>query len=509
MLKTANAQEAIEKPAVDNVFYTGVLYSLAPVAHAAPFSAETLRILKSTRQQEQTEFTREALRAVGLESLLREGQDKYEFALTMPARRIQLCYGNGVVSVFAVSGNAWRGIARRLVARFTLDALGLADSEVPLEVLRALFSGGTLAKGLKSKPPSSASFSSELRAAVPLFDVFGGCLNGFMIPGTLRVGFVVPVTRETEKVIFAEEKFARVREIVRREREGILPTAEGIKPYVYTYTRQRIAELLEEQEGDGSSRGQDKDQMVYAVEAVPAGLHFGHWVGLVGPAEEGSKLCLEAAIALLGKAGFLGGKGAAGHGLFAVRYWTGDGRLLDFDACLNAYHDWLQKNRDRARTMLVETIMKETGYLVPDRVKKSLRVWVKCRDLLADDDGSSDAVKVGEFVAWLRQNRYLREDVTEVGVSAGLKDLRRIVDGLPDEVKQGLAEVTEAEIGSAASLVQRFGIQAESAKQAVRQLESRLRAISLDSWLNKAAGSKKQKADGQENTAPAETAQAS
>lgn len=508
MLKTVNAQEAIEKAAVDNVFYTGVLYSLAPVAHAAPLSPETLRILKSTRQQERTEFTREALKAVGLESLLREGQDKYEFALTMPARRIQFWYGSGVVSVFAVSGNAWRGIARRLVARFTLDALGLADSEVPLEVLRALFSGGALAKGLKSKPPSSASFSSELRAAVPPFDVFGGCLNSFMVPGTLRVGFVVPVTRETEKVIFAEEKFARVREIVRREREGILPTAEGIKPYVYTYTRQRIAELLEEQEGDGSSRGQDKDQMVYAVEAVPAGLHFGHWVGLVGPAGEGSKLCLEAAIALLGKAGFLGGKGAAGHGLFAVRYWTGDGRLLDFDACLDAYRDWLHKNRDRARTMLVETIMKETGYLVPERVKKSLKVWIKCRDFLADD-GSSDAVKLGDFVAWLRENRYLREDVTEAGVSAKLKDLKRIVDGLSDAVKQGLAEVSDAEIGSVASLVRRFGIQAESAKQAVRQLESQLRAISLDSWLNKAAGGKKQKADGQENAAPAETAQAS
>lgn len=508
MLKVANAQEAAQRAAADNVFYTGVLYALTPVVHAAPLSPETLRALKNARQEERTEFTRRALEAVKLESLLREGQDEYEFALTMPARRIQFWCGEGVVSVFAISGNAWRAMARRLVARFTLDALGLADGEVPLEVLRALFSGGTLAKGLKSKPPSRADFSAELRATVPPFDVFGGCLNSFMVPGSLRVGFVAPVTQETERVLFSGERFARVRETVRREREEILPTAEAIKPQVYTYTRQRIAELLEEQDGDGSSRrGQDKDQMVYAVEAVPAGLHFGHWVGLVGPAGEGSRLCLEAAIALLGRAGFLGGRGAVGHGLFAMRYWTDEGRPLDFDACLDAYRSWLQLNCDRAKTMLVETIMKETGYLVPERVKKSLKVWIRCRDLLAED-GESDALKVGEFAAWLRENRFLREDVAEASVSAGLKDLRRIVDGLSDAVKQGLAEVTEAEISSTASLVERFGIRAESAKQAVRQLESQLRAIAVDSWLNKTTGGKNKKADRQDGAASAETAKA-
>lgn len=457
------------------VRYAGLLELVAPLSHATPVSPELLKKIVKEKDEERMEVDRDVLRKFGLESLIEfdeHGNPKSAFA--MPERTIQFWHRGRFREVFAVSGNAWRGIARRLTARYTLDVLGIDEAKLDLGVVQALFAGGVLAGNL-SRRPARRGFVADLRRTVPLLDVFGGCINGFTLPGCLRVGFVVPLTRETLEVFYGAEWQAWLREEAGAPEE--LPGTDEIQAVRYLYTRCGHAEYETPAVDSGGRKSKDSLQQLYAIRVVPAGLRFGHWVGLVAPAGEGSVLCFEAAVALMLKAGMIGGKGAAGHGLFRGVYRRPDGTALDPDGCLAAYRSWLEANKEKVSDMLLRDICENLQYAVPEEIKRAVRIYKAGKEVFDEVLAGGSGVEVaGKLVDAGIAARVLdgnRDDLVAAAL-AGLDNLRKAVLKVPEDVRQYLGEADPAQLDIAriSGGVEDTAAALKAARQSVAPLES-------------------------------------
>lgn len=102
----------------------------------------------------------------------------------------------GSARVPVVSGNSLRGQLRRVAVRRMLADLDIRQGALPLPLYHLLFSGGSIAKG-DTKAPLQITKINALRAELPLLGLWGGTLDGTILPGCLRVGWIMPVCSET------------------------------------------------------------------------------------------------------------------------------------------------------------------------------------------------------------------------------------------------------------------------------------------------------------------------
>jgi len=109
-------------------------------------------------------------------------------------RRMTVMHNGQPVEVPIVTGNSLRGQLRRIIARRTLELVGLA--QVPLPVYHTLFSGGALNKG-DMHHAHRVTLLREIRSAVPAIGLLGGVLHGAITPGSLSVDQIIPVCAET------------------------------------------------------------------------------------------------------------------------------------------------------------------------------------------------------------------------------------------------------------------------------------------------------------------------
>lgn len=115
------------------------------------------------------------------------------------ARRKVRRPGGGFSLVPYVSGDAARHQLREIAARMTLDAIGL-HSGMSQGALRLLFNGG-MVTGKGDATTVNLDRYRELVALFPPLALLGGCTDNRPMPGTLEVGELNLICRETEHVM--------------------------------------------------------------------------------------------------------------------------------------------------------------------------------------------------------------------------------------------------------------------------------------------------------------------
>lgn len=157
----------------------------------------------------------------------------------VPVRRVRVVSLPGMPRIPCVSGNALRGILRRLVMRdLLLDRAGLGPGSHPHwdRLYAALANGGHLeGEGDATVRPEEVR---RLRESLPPLSVFGAALYSWMLPGHMSVGFVWPRCRETLAAglvseapdISAEDLIDEVTLCRHIDREMHDPEASGVTP---------------------------------------------------------------------------------------------------------------------------------------------------------------------------------------------------------------------------------------------------------------------------------------
>jgi len=196
-----------------------------------------------------------------------------------------------------LSGNAIRGVLRRLVMADLVDRLGYTVRSPKLH--HALYTGGALESTDETTGSIDLGFRNQVREAFPPLGLFGTVVGNQMIPSSLRVDLAVPYCREYRSYL-----------------DGI--DDPRLQYSVRTFTDFSFAtrrdDLRAEREED-----EQAVQMLIEFEAFVPGTRFAHGFYLVYPSDL-EVACLGHALALWREQPFIGGKAGSGYGRIAFQY---------------------------------------------------------------------------------------------------------------------------------------------------------------------------------------------
>lgn len=173
------------------------------------------------------------------------------------------------VDVPFVSGNAWRGQMRDLLALDLFERVGMHPREAAPAMSNALFSGGSIESGSASNG-ANVTMRRTLRALLSAVDLMGGVYANEPMDGTLRATDLLPICRETADVVVylvAPEVAAEGEDAVRAWSERLV-WAEDLYE-----TRQLTRHAHRDLESDGV-------QMIVRTEVIRAGTQWVHAASL-------------------------------------------------------------------------------------------------------------------------------------------------------------------------------------------------------------------------------------
>jgi len=278
-------------------------------------------------------------------------------------RRINYVLSSGTIAeVPAVSGNGIRGLTRRIFIDRTLaalDAYNLLDRHVAYFFL----AGGATEAG--SASIGGPEFRKELRENLPFVDLLGGSLRSCFLPGKLRVGFMVPVTRETlesdpiaaEYGAFSAESLPSLIDLnnainnrtlkLTRYDEGIFTPDEAEEP---------VEVEANEEEGQQARRRRESGRMIYTGQAIPINTVFTHYFALEW-APEPTVNAFWAFVDCFIERGEVGGWHAKGCGRVELKYFD-PATKQEITAAIKeraaAYWQYLKENKGAIRNYLAE-----------------------------------------------------------------------------------------------------------------------------------------------------------
>ncbi len=239
------------------------------------------------------------------------------------------------VRVPFVSGNAIRGMLRRLIFHDLLTRLGLETAETP-KLHHALFSGGVLEAVDSSEGEIDIAFRRLVRETVPPIALWGTAVGNQMIPGSLLVEHAFPAARETAHM-------ARTGYFL------VDPDDPRFLQPVRTFTE---IDFHTRRDDLRAERSEDEQavQMKVEFEVLIPGTLLMHGFELKY-ATELEKSCLGHALNLWRELPVLAGKSATGHGRvdFAYEPW--------YDAA--PYLDYVESNKQK----ILEVLARMQEYL--------------------------------------------------------------------------------------------------------------------------------------------------
>jgi hypothetical protein len=207
-------------------------------------------------------------------------------------RRVKYFVDGEGVEIPIYSGNAIRGILRRLAAKDFLERIGIEQTSDRLYY--ALFTGGSIEKGSQQEF-IEIGLRRELRRNMPFISLFGTAFQNEILSGLIDVGMAIPISRETAPYTGVEEA------------KSIFEMTTEI-----FYTRR---DDLEDREGDK----QGAQQMKYTIECLAPGVRLHHTFTLT-QANQIEQSCFGHVMSLLAIDPVLGGKSGVGHGKVALSY---------------------------------------------------------------------------------------------------------------------------------------------------------------------------------------------
>lgn len=244
----------------DNIFYKGTITTLSPLSHNSDESFGT-----------DTKFRR-------MKISIKDEEGKKKFT-----------------EIPIYSGNAFRGILRRIAAKQFCDVLGIEG--ISEKLYYTFFVGGSLQKG-STQDYIDVGGTRELRKNIPFLSLFGTALGNKVVSGKMQIGVAVPIAKETE--------------LLTGERSDL--SIWGFTDEIF-YTRRDDLEDKKE-EKDVKKQAQ---QMKYNVEVLSPGVRLHHTINLEGVTGI-EKSCAGYFLSALKDRGILGGKSGVGHGKVLMEY---------------------------------------------------------------------------------------------------------------------------------------------------------------------------------------------
>lgn len=227
-------------------------------------------------------------------------------------RRLAVVGAPGMPRVPVVSGNALRGVMRRLLMRDMFERAGLSRETLagPAwdRMYAAFANGGHLEAAEKSIDPAAIR---KVREGFPPLSVFGAALYSWILTGHMSVGYLWPVCRETIEGRLVEGD------------AGLAPEAESLVEEV------SLVRHIEREEQDPTVSG--VTPMPVTVEAISAGAEL---VGEIIFAPHATPVERGAVVAALQMVTALGGKSGSGHGRVELVGHDGDPEWVQ------AYTQW-------------------------------------------------------------------------------------------------------------------------------------------------------------------------
>lgn len=237
--------------------------------------------------------------------------------------RIKFLVDGEPMDIPFISGNAVRGVWRRLIFKDMLDQI---EYEIDVskkggqKLYHAIFAGGVLETVDVS---SSATIDVELKKRILSLLIparlFGFSIGNQSIEGRLKVGHLLPICKELNEYIPVKSN-------------------KTIYEMISSMFQTRKDELKTEREKD-----EQAVQMLIEYEVFTAGTQFYHKVMLEDPTKIDIS-CLARVIELWKQKPFIGGKSSIGLGELEIDY--------KFDGKSDEYLDFLKKKRDEICQLL-------------------------------------------------------------------------------------------------------------------------------------------------------------
>lgn len=222
-------------------------------------------------------------------------------------RRVECFYQGLPVQVPIYSGNAFRGILRRIMARQFCDLIGLGEKSLSDKLYYTWFTGGSLTKGV-AQNHIEVGKKRDIRTNIPFLSLLGSAIGNMILEGKLNVWMALPIAKETQDMTGIESN----RSIYEMTTEVF-------------YTRRDDLE-------DPRDEKTQAQQMKYNIEVLRPGVKLQHGFVLsnIDKIEAG---CFAHGMKKMCQNGVLGGKNATGHGRVKFEYspeWQQEAPFLEY-----------------------------------------------------------------------------------------------------------------------------------------------------------------------------------
>ncbi len=228
-------------------------------------------------------------------SPIHHGGDEKTGAESM-LRRNKVVVGDDIIEVPYISGNAIRGILRRLLMADFLKQIGYGLKS--LRLYHALFTGGVLETvDIKDAGVINLDLKRQIVKYVPPLRLFGMSYANQMIEGKLHMGFMLPICKELNSYL----------------PEGYEGTRNVFDFLDFQHQTRKDDLKAERKKGDQAI------QMLVNYEIFIAGTPFYHSMK-VEDADEIDKGVMARAVELWKQKPYIGGKSSIGLGEVSIQY---------------------------------------------------------------------------------------------------------------------------------------------------------------------------------------------
>lgn len=209
----------------------------------------------------------------------------------------------GPEEVPVVSGNAIRGVLRRLIMADLVERVGYVpvDAKGQVRLYHSLFAGGVLeAVDEKDSGYIDLALKKQIRGLLPPVALLGTAIRNQMMEGKVDVAYAVPRAKELESFLRTDEKYP------------ITATLGDMQKQTFNTRRDEMAQ-------DAKSEGGNSSQMLHTWWYIPPGTVFQHGFTLSNPSEIEAG-CLGHMIALWNARPRLGAKAGTGNAEVRLDY---------------------------------------------------------------------------------------------------------------------------------------------------------------------------------------------
>ncbi|MFR7363907.1 MAG: hypothetical protein ACLUTP_06040 [Terrisporobacter sp.] len=243
------------------------------------------------------------------------------------ARCMKFEYDGEFIDIPVYSGNAFRGIMRRIAMRDFLEKIGIAEEGISPKLYYLLFTGGTLTGGGRF---CEIGEKREMRRLCPPLSLFGSAIGDQIPEGKMKVGIFKPICKETEDYTGKHSDISfydMLEEIFYTRRDDLKSTN---------------CDLIQDSE-DKKDKKENPVQMKYDMQALSAGAKLISSI-IIENSNDIEESCLESIIEKFKEMPYIGGKSATGHGEVEITY--------EGNKDSNLYYDYLEQNKEEIRNWL-------------------------------------------------------------------------------------------------------------------------------------------------------------